>query len=105
MASESLFLLQRPEALQKNELVNAIEQIEDNYLSKNYVLLNAITPGDGETSNAYLSQGRILNEALEYVRAAPKLDELYRYEPDILREEFYEGDYPDDSDEFEVFPY
>lgn len=49
--------------------------------------------------------GGFFSTLLEYVRIVPELDNLYRYEPDILREEFYEGDYPDDSDEFEVFPY
>lgn len=105
MASESLLLLKRTEALQKDELVNAIKQGEDNYLSKNYVLLHAITPGDGGTLQADLTRGRILNEALEYVRVVSDFNELYRHEPDILREEFYEGAYPDDPEEFEDFSY
>lgn len=105
MASEALFLLRRTEELQKDKLVNAIEQAEDAYLSKNYALLYAIAPGDAEVPKTDLSRARIVNEALEYARVSPNLDEIHRYEPEILREGFYEGKYPDDPEAFEDFPY
>ena len=104
MASETLFLLQKTQCLEKDNVINAVTQSTDNYLGKNYAILQAKTPGDGNLT-ANLTYGSILNEALEYVRVVPTLDQLYRHEPDILREKFYEGDYPDDPTEFEDFPY
>jgi hypothetical protein len=105
MASEALFLLRRAEGLQKVELVDALEQAGDDYLSKNYALLYAIAPGDAEAPRVDLSRSSVVNEALEYVRVSPSLDEIFRYEPEILREEFYEGEYPYDPEAFEDFPY
>ena len=105
MASEALFLLRRAEGLQKVELVDALEQAGDDYLAKNYALLYAIAPGDAEAPRVDLNRSSIVNEALEYVRVSPSLDEIFRYEPETLREEFYEGKYPYDPEAFEDFPY
>lgn len=105
MASESLLLLKRTEGLRNDDLLNAIGQSDDNYLSKNYVLLYGVGAGEPEPLQADLGQARIVNEALQYVRVASGFDDLYRHEPDILRQEFYERDYPDDPPEFEDFPY
>lgn len=104
MASEALFLLRRAETLDEESIVEAIGQSTDDYLSKNYALLHALTPGRCERPEPCLSQGDLLNEALEYIRVAPEVDELYRCEPDLLREQYYEGDYPDDPSEFDWAP-
>lgn len=104
MASEVLFLLQAADILPEDELLRLAKQSKDGYLAKNYALLHAITPGHGEGLIADLGYARVLNEALEYVRVVPDAIDLYQHEPDILREKYYEGDYPDDSQEFFDFP-
>jgi hypothetical protein len=105
MASESLLLLQGTDALQEDTLSEKTGQVTDNYLAKNFIFLHAAITADGNEFTSNLSQPRILNEAIEFTRSVPKLDQIYRHEPDILREKFYESDYPDDSEEFEDFPY
>ena len=103
MASETLFLLRKSETLEQEVLVNAIRNTEDGYLAKNYALLYAVAPGDHGELRANLQQTRILNETLEYIRVTPHLEELHHYEPNVLIEEFYEGEYTDGSEEFESF--
>jgi hypothetical protein len=99
MASESLLFLKQFEFGQTDQLAQAIEDSADDYLSKNYILL--------KRSNlaVSLSNRRILNSALDYIRVDPKIELIYRYEPEILRENFYEGEYPDGPEEFEYCSY
>lgn len=105
MASEAMLLLQQTKNITEEELIITFNETEDNYLLKNYILLHAATPNNNHIPTISLTQGRIVNEAIEYTRVTPDLNQLFRYEPEILREEFYEGDYPDDPEEFEDFPY
>lgn len=105
MASEALFVLRATDTLGKESLVRLIEEAEDEYLAKNYVLLHTVSPGEGELLTADLTRGTVLNEAIEYGRVVPDVRDLYRYEPDLLRERFYAGGYPDNSEEFSDFPY
>jgi hypothetical protein len=103
MASEATFFNRDLEFLEPDRLLSLVEKTEDPYLSKNYALLCSGLEDNGHILEARLEQPSILNEALEYIRVAPDLEELYRLEPDILKEEFYEGEYSDGPEEFGVF--
>ena len=106
MASESLLFLKQFKFGQNDQLTQAIGDSSDDYLSKNYALLKKFNDssnnGDLEVS---LDNRRILNNAFDYARIDPDLKLIYRHEPEILREKFYEGEYPDGSEEFEYCSY
>jgi len=105
MASESLIFIRETGNLSKLDLENIITECNDSYLAKNNILLHALVPGDGQSSKANLGNKRIYNDTIEYIRTAVNFDDLYRHEPEILRQQFYEGVYPDSFEEFEDFPY
>ena len=104
MASEALLLIRRTDSLYQGELEKAMGDSEDDYLSKNYALLYATVSGGQDLLPVDLNQSRIVNEALEFSRTTPELEGLYRPEPNILLQKFYEGDYPDDDSEFPEQP-
>ena len=105
MASEALLFLKKLNNSPVETLVEMIKQTEDGYLAKNYALVYASVSETNGPIGRNLSFSPVLNEALEYARIIPDLNHIHRYEPDILRENFYEGNYPDDDREFEDFPY
>ena len=103
MASEALFFNKNSKFLDPEELLSSVETTDDPYLAKNYALLYASSHGPHDVLTAGLERSSTLNEALEYIRVAPNLTELYRIEPDVLRDRFYEDKYSDGPDEFEMF--
>jgi len=105
MASEALIRHGGVGATGHTLAMDGLAQSEDPYLCKNYILLHGLAGGDVEGLSGDLAVAPILHEALEYLRIASDYDDLYRQEPEVLRRHFYEGDYPDDPDAFDDFPY
>jgi len=105
MASEALIRHGGVGATGHTLAIDEIAESEDPYLCKNYVLLHGLAGGDVEGLSGELAFAPILHEALEYLRIASDYDDLYRHEPEVLRRRFYEGDYPDDPEAFDDFPY
>lgn len=105
MASETLLLIQKTEQLSKQDLEDAIRKCDDSYLVKNNLLLHALVAGKEESGRADLDNTGIYNDTIEYIRTKENFDDLYRHEPEILRQQFYDGVYADSFEEFEDFPY
>jgi len=105
MATEALIRQGGVGTTQETAVISGIAGCEDPYLCKNYMLLHGVAGGNVESLCGDLDLAPILHEALEYLRTASDYDDLYRHEPEVLRSRFYEGDYPDDPDAFEDFPY
>jgi hypothetical protein len=102
MATEVLILKENTDHLDDVVLHDLIEVAEP-YLAKNYAILYSSIDDEVDTVRAELDRPDILNEALEYVRVQPDLTSLRRIEPELLRDEYYERQYPDGPEEFEDF--
>lgn len=103
MASESLILIR--DISGEAQVTEVVKKSADDYLNKNYVLLHKMfSTSDHLGSIPVLKNSRILNDALDHKLNNPELSMIKRYEPEILRQRFYESEYPDDADEFESIP-
>ncbi len=100
MATESLILLRKLNPFDDAEIKRFITSSEDDYLKKNYLLLQ-----NSDELKPDLNQKRILNYALDFKTLDTDIPLLHRYEPEVLRESFYGSEYPDGPEEFEFGPY
>jgi hypothetical protein len=105
MAVETLILIKRDPGITKSDLVELAKVADHSALMKNYVVLHALADGNDDLPQIHLRNSRTLNYALEYLRIDPELQMISREEPDIIRSEFYERDYPDDESEFPSWAY
>lgn len=104
MGVETLILINQNPGITRSELVRLTQAADHSALMKNYAVLHALADGDENLPLIDLEHSRTLNYALEYLRIDPDLQYILVEEPDIIRSEFYERDYPDDESEFPEIP-
>ena len=105
IASEILFMFKTNIQKTKTFVKKSFEIRHQHVLiAKNYVFLYSKSKGKfkGLIINPRVRPSVI--EAMQIVKSEKDLPYLYREEPDILRQNFYEGDYRDDESEFEDIP-
>jgi hypothetical protein len=99
MASEILILGRNIENPKLEEFQdNNISQASP-YLAKNFILLASKYKPDILNQDIQAENNDIVNEAIQFCKLKYGLEEIYRYEPEILRD-YYSGDYPDNYLEF-----
>jgi hypothetical protein len=105
MASELLFFFRSKVNTTRSEVYRKIiSRREHSSIAKNYVLLFPFSRGRlGEVHFNYKYHDYI-NEVIQVSKNEAYINELYKEEPDILRQNFYESDYPDDDREFPDLP-
>lgn len=104
MAAETLILINQNPGITRSDLVRLTQAADHSALMKNYAVLHALADGDEKLPIIDSKHSRTLNYALEYLRIDPELQLISMEEPDIIRKEFYERDYPDDESEFPEIP-
>ncbi len=105
MASETIFLSRNDLSCTKSELHRRLVRSKEKpYLLRNYLLLYSAASGRKEAPAYFELKLDILINLVQLRKCPGAFDSLYQEEPEILRVNFYENNYPDDSSEFADFP-
>ncbi|KAF0106806.1 MAG: hypothetical protein FD146_2398 [Anaerolineaceae bacterium] len=98
-AAEILLLRKNIQNLHLKNLDSALANSINPYLSKNLILLAKKFTPEALPQDMQIGFSDIINEVIQFGKLKYGLEELYRHEPDILKDYYY-GDYPDNSKEF-----